>query len=225
MTRSLKEVTDNNNPQFATLHPNLLIGIYQAFDILKKQKKTVGALYEFGVYRGFSFWYANQLAKQFGFNYEFYGFDSFEGLPQSQVDIHRNWSEGSYACDLISVNHQLDKWGMPLPFKLFKGFFSDISFAKFEKENDLKRCCIAVVDSDLYESCVEVLSYLKPKLGDEPIILFDDYNAFNSHNNHGERKALSEFKLANPQFNFTELFSFGPYGQAFQVLEAAYERS
>ena len=215
--QNLMQIDDNNNPQFATLHPNLLIGIYQAFEILKYKKNTSGALYEFGVYKGFSFWYANQLAKQFDFDFEFYGFDSFEGLPKSNVDIHRNWAEGSYSCSKEIVEKYLNKWGMPLPFKLLKSFYSEASFDNFEKQFDLKKCCIAIIDCDIYESAVEVLNYLTPKFNDEPIVLFDDYNAFNGDANHGERKALSEFKISHPQFKFEPLFSFGPYGQAFQV--------
>ena len=89
--------------------------------------------------------------------------------------------------------------------------------SNFEKQFDLKKCCIAIIDCDIYESAVEVLNYLTPKLNDEPVVLFDDYNAFNGDKNHGERKALSEFKISHSQFNFLPLFSFGPYGQAFQV--------
>ncbi len=36
--QNLMQIDDNNNPQFATLHPNLLIGIYQAFEIMGLQE-------------------------------------------------------------------------------------------------------------------------------------------------------------------------------------------
>jgi len=81
----------------ATLHPNLLIGMYRALGHLAANGQVSGGHYEFGLYRGFSFWYANNLANDMGINLEFHGSDTFEGLPPSEVDIHRNWQPGSYA--------------------------------------------------------------------------------------------------------------------------------
>jgi len=82
---------------FATLHPNLLIGIHRALRRLAARGQVSSGYYEFGLYRGFSFWFANNLANDMGINLKFHGFDSFEGLPPSKVDIHRNWQPGSYA--------------------------------------------------------------------------------------------------------------------------------
>lgn len=203
---------------FTTLHPNLLIGIHQAFEYMKGKGVTEGAVYEFGVFRGFSFWFANQLAAQFHFDFESYGFDSFEGLPPSNVDFHRNWKPGSYACTKEAVEENLHKWGMPLPYVLHKGYFSEALFDAFEASHPAKTCRLAIIDSDLYESAVEVLHYLAKKIQTEPIIvLFDDFNAFGGDPNHGERKALAEFTSTQAQFSFSPLFSFGQYGQAFQM--------
>ena len=77
---------------FATLHPNLLIGIHRALIRLAAQGQVSGGgYYEFGLYRGFSFWYACNLAHDLGLKLNFHGFDSFEGLPPSEIDNHRNW--------------------------------------------------------------------------------------------------------------------------------------
>jgi ABC-type amino acid transport substrate-binding protein len=78
-------------PVFATLHPNLLIGVHRALSLLAARSQTTGGYFEFGLYQGFSFWFANNLAKEMGLKLEFHGFDSFEGLPPSEVDLHRNW--------------------------------------------------------------------------------------------------------------------------------------
>lgn len=177
-----------------------------------------GALYEFGLYRGFSFWYANQIAHSMKLTLDFYGFDSFEGLPLSTVDQHRNWFQGNYACSLETVENNLRTWGMPLKYVLHKSFYSRESFHTFDIKHNPQQCTIAVIDSDLYESAREVLRYLHKKIEIGSIILFDDYNAFNGDDQHGERKALIEFKNEYPNIIFDPIFSFGKYGQAFQIV-------
>ncbi len=209
--------TQQSAPMFATLHPNLLIGIHRALALLAARKQKVGGYFEFGLYRGFSFWFANNLAKELGLELEFHGFDSFEGLPQSEVDIHRNWQAGNYACSLEEVHSSLEQWKMPLSYTLHKGWYSTAFFAEIERQSPLPAPMIAVIDSDLYESATEVLNMLRPRLSKGMIMLFDDFNAFAGDPNHGERRALREFEIANPTFRKSSLFSFGPYGEAFEV--------
>ena len=50
------------------------------------------------------------------------------------------------------------------------------------------------------------------------ILIFDDYNAFNGDENHGERKALREFEENTLSFQKKHLWKFGPYGEAFEVI-------
>ena len=210
---------------FQTLHPNLLIGVYRAMQLLAtetagKLPVAPGApigLYEFGLYQGFSFWYANNLAKEMGLNLEFHGFDSFEGLPPSDVDIHRNWTPGSYACSLEQVENSFAKWGMPLPYHLHKGWFSPELFARIRQSHALPVPGIVLVDSDIYESAREVLAFVGTFMVKDTILLFDDFNAFRGDPNHGERKALAEFEATHPTFRKKHLYSFGPYGEAFLV--------
>lgn len=210
---------------FHTLHPNLLIGIYRALNLLltnsvagaRRADEPIG-FYEFGVYQGFSLWYANNLAREMGLNCEFHGFDSFEGLPPSSVDIHRNWSPGSYACSLELVEESLKKWGMPLKYHLHKGWYSKDLFSKVRGQHALPTAGVALIDCDLFESAREVLSFMDTIMAKNTILLFDDYNAFGADPNHGERKALAEFESARPGFRKEHLFSFGPYGEAFCVV-------
>lgn len=202
---------------FATAHPNLLIGVQRALARLAARGMTSGGYFEFGLYRGFSFWFANNLAKELGLELEFHGFDSFEGLPPSEVDLHRNWQPGSYACSLEQVEAQYAKWGMPLPYTLHKGWYSPELFADIDQRFELPCPAIAVVDSDLYESAVEVMRMLAPRLRVGTILLFDDYNAFGGDPDHGERRAMRDFEQAHPRFRKEHLFSFGPWGEAFEV--------
>ncbi len=209
---------------FHTLHPNLLIGLYRAMETLSTlragpaQPEEIG-FYEFGMYQGFSFWYANNLAHEMGLKMEFHGFDSFQGLPQSVVDIHRNWSAGSYACSLEQVQDSLAKWGMPLRYHLHQGWYSQELFTKISERHSLPVPGIILIDCDLYESAREVLAFLDSVMTSNTILMFDDYNAFGGDPNHGERKALAEFESSHPGFRKERLFAFGPYGEAFRVID------
>ncbi len=102
--------------------------------------------------------------------------------------------------------------------KLYKGFFSKPFFDSLRQCESFLPVSICVIDSDLYESCVEVLDFIKDYLVPGSILLFDDYNAFNKDDNHGERRALREFEQKHPAFQKEYLFDFGWHGVAFRVL-------
>ena len=108
---------------FTTLHPNLLMSIFRAFE-LQSKRNYEGSYLEFGLYTGFSFWYANNLAYEMKLKMIFHGFDSFEGLPKSIVDVHKNWQPGNYACSLEECEKNFTKWGMPMKYFLHKGYYS-----------------------------------------------------------------------------------------------------
>ena len=102
--------------------------------------------------------------------------------------------------------------------KLYKGFFSKPFFDSLRQRESFLPVSICVIDSDLYESCVEVLDFIKDYLVPGSILLFDDYNVFNKDDNHGERRALREFEQKHPAFQKEYLFDFGWHGVAFRVL-------
>ena len=77
----------NENNLFYTLSPALTVAIVKAFKMLDKTCEGK-AYYEFGLFKGFSFWFAEQISREYVGDGQFnlYGFDSFEGLPRSEVD-------------------------------------------------------------------------------------------------------------------------------------------
>ena len=210
MTKSIEQ---NPTVPFATLHPNLLMSIYRAFELVSKRGNP-GSYLEFGLYSGFSFWYANNLSHEMNLDIEFHGFDSFEGLPESRVDIHRNWTPGSYACTLEECEKNFSKWGMPSKYFLHKGWYSKEFFSRISPPPP----SVVVIDCDIYESAKIVLAYLREQLKVGTILVFDDFNAFGGDENHGERRALLEFEKSYPSFQKKHLWKFGPYGEAFEVV-------
>ena len=123
----------NDNPLFYPLSPMLLIGIAKAFDMQRieaergKNLLDEHAYYEFGLFKGFSFWFAEQISRGCtNKDFRFYGFDSFEGLPDSQVDKDPvYWAAGNYAASIEFVSAKLKENGSDLSrMRLYKGWFS-----------------------------------------------------------------------------------------------------
>ena len=209
---------------FFTLSPTLITAISKVLKLADENNLLEGsAYYEFGLFKGFSLWYAQQESQLYTKSMEFYGFDSFEGLPKSKIDIIKSyWYEGAYKVTKEKVIEFLKTNQADMEkIKLFKGFYSEKLFNSITK-HQLKTPSIIVIDSDVYESAVEVLKFVRTLIEDKSCyVLFDDFNAFSSSNEHGERKALIEFQKANKSFVFKEVFSFGSFGQCFIVSKAA----
>ncbi|MBI4505444.1 MAG: hypothetical protein HY691_07910 [Chloroflexi bacterium] len=120
--------------------------------------------YEFGLFKGFSLWFAEQVSRDHrGEDFYFYGFDSFEGLPRSQVDMDPIcWREGNYAASLEFVMNQLRSYGGDLEkTRLYKGWFSKELFNGLRENDEFLPAAICVIDCDVYESCVEALGFVK----------------------------------------------------------------
>lgn len=213
----------NNNKSFYPTTPMLLEGIIKAIDIQLKENKVNGyAYWEFGVFKGFSLWFSQMYAKCKGIKgLEFYGFDSFAGLPDSDIDgLKPAFRKGHYESPYEFIQNIFKTLEFPTDkMKLFKGFYSKELFKKFSQENNFLPISICVIDVDIYESTVEVLEFIKDHLVTGSIVLFDDFNCFLKSDEHGERKALVEFRKKYPNFEFEHLFGFGWHGEVFKVIK------
>lgn len=155
---------------------------------------------EFGVAAGssFNFW----LNKNNNGNSRFFGFDTFEGLPES-------WG-GFY--DKGAMSHSIptleDKRG-----QYIKGLFQD-TLSTFIKENinilSSNRKLVVHMDADLYSATLFSLSQLYPFLKKDDIIFFDEFNV-----------PLHEFKAFK---EFTECFyiNLHPIGSVNNFYQTAF---
>lgn len=211
----------NNNGLFYPTTPMLLEGLIKVFDIQIKNNRIDGyGYFEFGVFKGFSMWFSQMYARTKNADaLEFYGFDSFSGLPHSDVDgMKPAFREGHYSSPYEFIEKTFKNLEFPTnKLNLFKGFYSDELFKKLSRENKFLPISICVIDVDIYESTVPVLEFIKDHLVVGSIILFDDFNCFLESDEHGERKALIEFKKKYPNFEFKHLFGFGWHGEVFEV--------
>lgn len=120
---------------------------------------------EFGVYTGTSFnWW---LQKNSNPESKFYGFDTFEGLPE-------NWgtySAGDMHASVPNTNDQRAKFG--------QGLFQETLFGFLNTHTIGKNRMIIHIDADLFTSTVFALTTLARYLKKDDIIIFDEFNVPN----------------------------------------------
>lgn len=197
--------------------------VQKAFDIaIDCGAATKGDYYEFGVFKGFTFWNAQQKANAENLDkMRFFGFDSFAGLPEIEgLDITANeeFYEGQYNCSKQDVEKNLDARGVDWQrTHLIEGYFDKTLTDKTKEQYKAKKIAIALIDCDLYSSTVDVLNFIDGMLLEGTVLMFDDWNCFNKDDEKGQRKAFAEFKQQHAGFAVKELYPYGPHGQVFQV--------
>jgi O-methyltransferase len=123
---------------------------------------------EFGVAAAHSFkWW---LAKNTNVNSGFYGFDTFEGLPE---DWGRHFKKGDMSASLPDINDSRAGF--------YKGIFQDTvhGFIEQNKNSLTNKQKVIHMDADLFSSTIFVLSQLHPYLQKDDIIFFDEFNVAN----------------------------------------------
>lgn len=138
------------------------------FVIDKENLKNEDLIYlELGVCTGASFrWW---MKNNFNHNSRFYGFDTFEGLPES-------WGIFFKSGDMQSKSPELtDERG-----EFIKGLFQDTLpiFLKNNEQLKHKRKVIHL-DADLFSSTIFSLAVLYPYLQKGDILFFDEFNVPN----------------------------------------------
>jgi hypothetical protein len=180
---------------------------------------VIGDYYEFGMYRGFSFWSAQNSANALGMDQsKFFGFDSFNGLPKPEgIDAETTeFKERDYAASKEDVKWYLEKYGVDWSRSfLIEGYYDESLRDGLKSEYNMKPVMVALIDCDLYSSTVSVLSFLDSLLQDGSILMFDDWNCFDSSDDKGERRAFREFLASRPQWRVDPFVSFGWHGQSF----------
>lgn len=144
-----------------------------------------GLYLEFGVYKGDSL---NRLASLRP-NKIFYGFDSFEGLPET-------WTLGSRRG---SFNVEGRFPPVRKNVRLIKGFFEN-TLGGFIQNHNKELVSFVHVDCDLYSATRTIFQHIRPMLRPGTVIVFDEYFNY-SEWEEGEFKAFSEF-LQEKKVNF-----------------------
>jgi len=134
---------------------------------------------EFGVMRGNSiidFYNAYNMNIIPGY---FFGFDSFEGIPEEIHDQHSPWDAGR--AGRFSCNGNIHPQLLDNPnINIVNGWFSDTLNDSIIPKFNNKKIGIAHIDCDIYTSTLEVLEFIiqYDLLCDGSILLYDDWGAY-----------------------------------------------
>lgn len=141
---------------------NRRINLYEAVCKAEGMDTADIDYFEFGVCGGHSFkWW---LEKNKHTQSQFFGFDTFEGLPEKWGAFEK----GSMAVALESLNIHDER------ARFFKGLFQDTLIPFLENYKSTKRKLIHL-DADLFSATIFALSQLYRFLNDGDILLFDEF--------------------------------------------------
>ncbi len=206
---------------FRPANAAILPAVKRAFEAAEAFGTTgQGDYYEFGIFKGYSFWYAQHISTRMGMNrMRYFGFDSFAGLPDvSGIDATRNqvFYEGQYCCSRDTVEANLESAGVDWDrTHLVPGYYCDSLTEATRKTYSMGQIAVALIDCDLYASTSEVLAFISGMLMNKTMLLFDDWNCFDQNDDRGQRRAFREFLCANPEYTASPSFCFSGYGQSF----------
>jgi len=138
---------------------------YNLYEALVKQEQVDTAAidyFEFGVCGGLSFkWW---LEKNKNTDSKFYGFDTFEGLPEKWGAFEK----GSMAVALESLDIHDSR------ASFYKGLFQDTLLPFLENYKSSNRKLVHL-DADLFSATIFTLSQLYKVLNDGDILFFDEF--------------------------------------------------
>jgi hypothetical protein len=165
--------------------------IHIAYEILETNMKNQieGDIFEFGCFTGIG---TAKLSLVSNFlNKKLYGFDSFQGLPDTEIygegEQKIIYAEKDYAGSINLVQKNIQIHGIPTNVKLVEGFFSETVQPFFEENKDQK-IAACFIDADIAKSIDECLEYVIPRLSVGSLIIMheandiDNHNVFNKHN-------------------------------------------
>jgi O-methyltransferase len=203
---------------FITVSAGGAEAIDSAMDHLRSNE-VVGDYYEFGLYRGYTFWSAQKSADRAGLaGMRFFGFDSFTGLPDMTGEDEKSmvFFPGDYKCardELIGylTEHDYD-WSRAT---LIEGYFEESLTSDAKLEHHMGLASLVMVDCDLYQSTVPVLAFIADLLQDGTLILFDDWYCFGEKDDRGEPRAFREFLAAHQEWRADAMMDFPKFGKGF----------
>ncbi len=173
---------------------------------------------EFGCHSGRTFCAAVNAAGFFKMSYaEFYAFDSFEGLPETDPVEDGIFQQGTFYTsrkDFVRIVKK--KTGLRLTDKnIVQGYYCNSLTPDLQAR--MPKAGVVHIDVDLYSSTVDVLRFLSPILVQGTLLLFDDWYCYPGGSLKGERRALTEFLAENSGFKVEPWKAYSTFGQSYFV--------
>jgi hypothetical protein len=172
------------------------INIEKAIELIEPTGKP--HILEFGVAGGRSL---KTIKDNAGDSYEYYGFDSFIGLPEDWV-VTKDDSNS-----LVALKENFDYKGK-IPnisgVKFFKGFFNETlpDYLKIAKD-----IAFLHMDADLYSSTKEVLLTINEFIVPGTVIVFDEW-IYNHNSYYDDHEAKAFFEWVNEKDREYKFYDF-----------------
>jgi O-methyltransferase len=184
--------------------------------------KISGDYVEFGSYGGNSLSLAYEAISEIGNARHLWAFDSFDSLPEITDPRDERW-RNNFGLNQGGVENfyaDCDRQGVPRDaYTAVVGYFSD-TLPRLGAAGAPADIALVYVDCNMYTSTVSVFEFLAPRLKHGMIIAFDDYFLWTATEVSGERSALDEFLVANPQWHFERYKEVHYAGTSFVVENA-----
>ena len=178
-----------------------------------------GDYYEFGIFRGFTFYTAWEKTEELGLkDMKLYGFDSFEGLPEVEGIDQGNgqFFQGQFAASKESVEANLRERGVDFSrVVMVKGFYNESLTEELRAQHPFRKAAVAMMDCDLYASTLDALKWMTPYLQDGSVIVFDDWHSYGGDPKLGQPRAWAEWLETRPGFRGEPLFEYKHHGKVF----------
>lgn len=154
---------------------------------------------EFGVNAGTSLLEFYDFYTKHGIKKNFFGFDSFVGLPEEKFDVNSPWKTGKFSCDGKINPELLNKNDI----SIYNGWFSEtlVYNADLYNKTHNKKVGIAHIDCDIYTSTLQVLDFLLTNnlLCDGSLLIYDDWGSFlmNGMNEYENGQSKAHIDIEN----------------------------
>lgn len=155
-------------------------------------RKVPGDLIETGVWRGGATILMRAVLAAYGdATRTVWVADSFQGLPQPDAERYpadagdRHWTMSDLAVPAEQVAANFERYGLlDERVRFLEGWFSDTL-----PTAPIERLAVVRLDGDMYESTMDGLRYLYPKLSEGGYLIVDDYGAV-----EGCRAAVEDYR-------------------------------
>lgn len=152
-----------------------------------------GDFIETGVWRGGACIYAYHILKEYKSDKKIYVADSFEGLPKPNIEKYPvdiddpHWKIDDLKVDLETVKNN---------FRIFSDIDDNVIFVKGWFRDTMPiipidKLSVLRLDGDMYESTIDVLNHLYPKLSVGGYCIIDDFG------HKGAKAATMDYRTHN----------------------------
>jgi hypothetical protein len=199
-----------------------IIFFQKVFDFLT-DNNIDGNYFEFGIHRCRTFRMALSEARKHNLdNMDFYAFDSFEGLPDREVDDESIdvWQKGALTTSINKFKEMITKHGLYLnKIHLIDGYYQDTLTEELKQNfiKDKKFASLINIDCDFYKSAVPVFKFIDQLLIEGSVLYIDDmFAGYKGQKNKGVAKAFYEYESYS-RWSFEKYLDIGWFGRSFIV--------